>query len=114
MFHSNYSYLLITMEDIMKKIILTTLIAVGSTSLFGALSPFNQRNREFTKVLQDQEIQKKFKSNHQIRSIQRKGNMFVLRTNKCTLMVQVNYNVPKTNAMGPKPFKLIPGALVCE
>ena len=110
----------------MKKIILTSLLALGSTSLFAALSPYNQRALEFKRVLNNPHVQKQFRPDHQLKSIVRhSNNLFVLKTearrsgrynvSRCTLSVVVDYSAPRTGGrMGPKPFRLIPGHSVCS
>lgn len=111
----------------MKKIILTTALALASTSLFGALSASMERTREFKTLLSSPQLQKMLGPYRQINSMRRSGisfpmergdGVFVITTTRgnnnlesCTITASINYK--PSDKMGPRDFSLNFSKPVC-
>ncbi len=111
----------------MKKMILTTALAIASTSLFGALSASMERTREFQALLSSPKLQKMLGPYRQIKAIKRSGvtfprergdGNFVIKTirpdnslESCTIIASIDYK--SSNKIGPRDFSFSFSKPVC-
>jgi hypothetical protein len=95
---------------------LVLVLSLVSSTVFAALHPFHQRNREISAVISNEQVAAKLQG-APIDSIEYRlhnnVDFYIVKTSECTLATYLK-TLPSNGVMGPKRFEVKVGQLRCN